>query len=83
MEVFRTTIDANGRIQIPPQVLEQLDFEEGQELEIEVEKRSLHVSLSASERVKRAQSKLRKYIPEGVSLADELIKDRRREAEND
>lgn len=83
MEVFRTTIEADGKIQIPPQVLEQLDFEEGQELEIEVEKRSLHVSLSAAERVRRAQARLRKYVPESVSLADELIKDRRHEAEND
>lgn len=82
MEVFQTTIE-NGKIQIPPQVLEQLDFENGQELEIEIEKRALRVSLSAAERIKRAQAKVRKYVPENVSMADELIVDRKREAEND
>lgn len=83
MEVFRTTIEADGKIQIPPQILEQSEFEAGQVVEIEVEKKSLRVSLSAKERIKRAQSKVRKYIPERVSLVDELIADRRSEAEND
>ena len=83
MEIFHTTIEANGKIQIPPQVLEQLDFEVGRDVELEVEKKSLRVSLSVAERVKRAQARIRKYVPEGVSLVDELIEDRRCEAEND
>ena len=83
MEVFHTTIEADGKIQIPPKVLEQLDFEEGQDVEIEIERKSLRVSLSTAERVKRAQAKVRKYVSEDISLADELIKDRRYEAEND
>lgn len=82
MEVFHTRIEG-GKIQIPPQVLEKGEFAEGQVVEIEVEKKSLRVSLSAAERIKRAQKKIRKYVPEGVSLVDELIADRRREAEND
>ena len=82
MEVFRTTIE-NGKIQLPPQVLESLDLEDGQEVEIEVGKKTFQVSLSAAERIKRAQARVRKYVPEDVSLADELIEDRRREAKND
>lgn len=83
MGVFHTKIEANGKIQIPPHLLEQLELTEGQEVEIEIEKKSLQVSLSASERIRRAQAKVRKYVPENVSLVDELIEDRRREAEND
>ena len=83
MEIFHTRIEADGKIQLPPQVLEQLDFEVGKDVELEVEKKSLRVSLSVAERVKRAQARVRKYVPEGVSLVDELIADRRREAEND
>ena len=30
--------------------------------------------------LRKAQAVLRRYVPEGVSLADELIEDRRREA---
>ena len=83
MEVFRTRIEADGKIQIPPQVLEELDFQTGQDVELEVEKKTLRVSLTRAERLKRARELVRKYVPEGVSLADELIEDRRREAEND
>jgi hypothetical protein len=36
--------------------------------------------MTAAQRVRRAQQLARKYIPEGVSLAEELIADRRREA---
>jgi hypothetical protein len=32
------------------------------------------------EAIKRAQRLLRQYVPEGVSLVDELIAERRREA---
>lgn len=83
MEVFRTRIEPDGKIQIPPQVLEELDFQTGQDVELEVEKKTLRVSLTRAERLKRARELVRKYVPEGVSLADELIEDRRREAEND
>lgn len=83
MEVFHTRIEADGRIQLPPQILEQLDFETGQDVELEIEKRSLRVSLARAERLKRAQDLVRKHISSDVSLADELIADRRREAEND
>lgn len=83
MDVFHTKIEIDGKIQLPPQVLEQLDFEAGQDVELEVEKKSLRVSLTRAERLKRAQALVRKYVPEGVSVVDEFIADRRREAEND
>ncbi len=83
MEVFHTQIEPDGRLRLPPQILEQLNFEAGKDVELEVENKSLRVSLSRAERLKRAQALVRKYVPEGVSLVDELIEDRRREAEND
>lgn len=83
MEVFHTRIEADGKIQLPPQILEELDFETGQDVALKVEEKSLRVSLSAAERIRRAQEIVRKYIPEGTSLVDEFIEDRRREAEND
>lgn len=36
--------------------------------------------LTITERMARAQALVRKYVPETVSLADELIVERRREA---
>ncbi|MGD0366422.1 MAG: hypothetical protein ABSA94_03120 [Acidobacteriaceae bacterium] len=39
--------------------------------------------MTAAQRVQRAQQLARKYIPVGVSLSDELIAERRREAARD
>ncbi len=83
MEIFHARIEADGRIQLPLQVLEQLGFETGKDVELEVENKSLRVTLSRAERLKKAQALVRKYVPEDVSLVNELIEDRRREAEND
>lgn len=83
MEVFRVRIEPDGKIQLPPQVLEKLDFETGQDVELEVEKKVLHVSLTRTERVKRAQTLVKKYVNPKISMADELIEERRREAKND
>lgn len=83
MEVFHTQIEADGKIQLPPQVLEKLDFEFGQDVELEIEKKSLRVSLTRAERLKRAQALVKKHVSPEISLADELIGDRRREAKND
>ena len=60
-----------------------MNFKEGQNIEVARERNSFRVSLSAAERISRAQAIVRKYVPEGVSLVDELIADRRREADDD
>ena len=43
MEVFRTRVEANGTIHIPSQILEKIDISEGQEIDVEIEKKSLHI----------------------------------------
>ncbi len=83
MEIFHARIEEGGKIQLPPQILAELDFETGQDVELEIEKKSVRVSLSRAERLKKAQELVRKYVNPDISLADELIADRRREAEND
>lgn len=83
MEVFRTTIEANGKIQIPAQVLEQLDFEAGQDLDLEVAKKVLHISLTKAAQRKQAQEFVKSRIKHGHSAVDEFIEERRQEAMND
>ena len=83
MEVFQARIEADGKIQLPRQILEKLDFETGQDVELEVEKKSLRVTLTRTERLKKAQALVKKYVDTETSMADELIEDRRREAKND
>lgn len=56
MEVFRTTIEADGKIQIPPQVLEQLNFEVGMIVELRIEKKSLLISPILFEHLEQKQT---------------------------
>ncbi len=82
MGVFQTKIEADGTIQIPAQFLEQSDFEAGQVIEIEVEKKSLHVSLSVEEQRKQAQEFVKQRIKKANSAVDEFLEDRRQEVLN-
>ena len=83
MEVFHTRIEADGKIQLPPQVLEQLDFEAGQDLDLEIEKKALRVSLTKVEQRKQAQNFVKSRIGTNRSAVDEFIEERRQEAMND
>jgi antitoxin component of MazEF toxin-antitoxin module len=83
MEVFHTRIEANGKIQIPPQVLEQLEFEAGQEVEIEVERRTLRVSSTKLNQRREAQEFVKRRFGTKKSAVDEFIEERRQEALND
>jgi bifunctional DNA-binding transcriptional regulator/antitoxin component of YhaV-PrlF toxin-antitoxin module len=83
MEVFHTRIEANGKIQIPAQVLEQLDFEEGQEVEIEVERKTLRVSSTKLNQRREAQEFVKSRFGTKKSAVDEFIEERRQEALND
>lgn len=83
MQVFQTHIEPGGKIQLPKQVLEELEFETGKEIQLEIEKKSLRVSLSAAEQRKQAQNFIKSRISKQGSAVDEFISDRRNEALND
>ena len=68
-----------GKLIIPAQFRRKLGINTGDTVVIELADDSLHVrSLSAS--VRLAQSIVREFAPDDVSLADELIAERRVEA---
>lgn len=81
MEVLRVQRGTDGVIQLPQELLDEMNLEDGQSIEVEPNNHSLRFSLSVAERVKRAQSVVRKFVPDGISLVDELIEERRRELE--
>lgn len=82
MNAQKGKIVSGGRLQLPADMRKQLGFEEGESVIMEIKDNELRVR-SQRESIRRIQEKMRKFIPEGVSLADELIADRRREAENE
>jgi bifunctional DNA-binding transcriptional regulator/antitoxin component of YhaV-PrlF toxin-antitoxin module len=73
-------IEAGGRLTIPRALLEDLDLSEGDPVVLEVEEGELRL-LSQKRVIAEIQALVRQYVPEGVSLTDELIAERRREAE--
>jgi AbrB family looped-hinge helix DNA binding protein len=77
---LRLTLGPGGRVVIPASLREAMEVEEGDTILAWVEEGELHL-LSPKVGGRQAQALLRPFIPEGVSLADELIEERRREAE--
>jgi len=76
----RVRIGPEGRIQIPAATIVELGLMEGQTLFVEVENGEIHL-LPVAAAVSRAQAIIRKFVPAGVSLVDQLLEDRRREVE--
>jgi AbrB family looped-hinge helix DNA binding protein len=78
----RTKIGAGGRIVIPREMRAALDVREGDDLLLEVDAHGLHVR-SVRQAVRRAQKVVAKYVKSGRSLSEELIAERRRDAERE
>ena len=72
----------DGRVVIPAPFREALKLREGDSLLASLVDDEIHL-LTIPAAVRKAQAIVRRFVPEGVSLVDELIADRRREAERE
>jgi AbrB family looped-hinge helix DNA binding protein len=72
-------IHSGGRVIIPSHIREFLHFKVGDTVILRVDDGELRV-ISQAEAIRRAQMLVAQYIPSSVSLVDELIEERRREA---
>jgi len=75
-------IGPDGRIMIPAEFREALGLKDGDTLLASLHDGELRL-LTISAAVRKAQSIIRRFVPEGVSLVNELIADRRRESERE
>lgn len=82
MQIFRTKVRQGGRIVIPVNMRRQLGIEVGENVNVSLENNSILI-MTQKEGIRKAQELVRKFVPEGISLVDELIADRRREAANE
>lgn len=82
MEAQRVKIVDGGKLVIPAVMRRELGLSTGDTVLVDVEDGELRVR-SIPRALERARAILRKYVPEGDSVADELIADRRREAERE
>ena len=77
-ELVRTTVGPGGRVVIPAAYRKALEVKEGDYIIMRMDGEELRVVNDAKE-LQRIREVLASYVPEGVSLVDELLKERRRE----
>ncbi len=78
-DTVKVKIGPSGAVTMPPNVLHALGWKEGDTLWVNVEDGEIRMA-DAKAITKRVQAMVRKFVPEGVSLLDELIAERRCEA---
>ena len=78
----KVRIGPDGRVVIPAAFRDVLGLKEGDVLFASLADGEIHL-LTPKAAMRRAQAIVREFVPEGVSLVDELIEDRRREVERD
>jgi AbrB family looped-hinge helix DNA binding protein len=72
----RTRLNENGRLVIPASFRKALGIDPGDEVILRLEEDELRLT-TLKHRIARAQRNVRKYVKSGVSLADEMIAERR------
>ncbi len=76
MQEIKTKLGQSGRIVIPTEYRRRLGLKSGDEIIMRMDDWGLHLYTPA-QAVARAQALVRRYVPEGRSLSDELISERR------
>jgi antitoxin PrlF len=82
MNAERGRLVSGGRLQIPARVRRELGLKDGDAVVMKMVEGELRLR-PLRDVVAEVQARLRKYVPRGVSLSDELIADRRAEAERE
>lgn len=76
---MKTIIREGGRLVIPAAYRKALGLKPGDEVLLVLEDGEIRV-VSTRQAIARAQTLLRRYVPKGRSLSEELIQERREEA---
>jgi AbrB family looped-hinge helix DNA binding protein len=79
MTAHRARIAEGGRVVIPVEFRRLLDLKPGAEVILDVTDGDLRIR-SVRQAIERAQALVRQHVPEGTSLSEELIRDRREAA---
>ncbi len=75
----KTKIFEGGRVVIPAEYRKQLGLEVGDEVIMRLVDGEVRI-FTVAQAIKKAQALVRRYVPEGRSLCDELIAERRQES---
>lgn len=80
--MFQMKMSEGGRVVIPVEIRKAMGLKEGDTVLWELVDGEARLTTKL-QRMRKAQELVRKYVPEGVSLVDELIAERRAEAERE
>ena len=79
MTEIKTIIGEGGRLVIPAEYRKALDLKPGDDVILVLEEEEIRL-MTLRRAIQRAQEIVGRYIPEGRSLSDALIQERREEA---
>lgn len=79
MKTVVARLGKSGRLVVPAEFRHEMGLEDGTQVLLRLDQDGLHITTPKTA-LSRAQAWVRSFTPEGVSLADELIAERRREA---
>ena len=74
-----TTVGKDGSVRLPPGYLNALGAAEGDQVQLALQRGEVRI-LGRASALRELQEDVRRYVPEGVSLVDELLAERRAEA---
>lgn len=72
-------VDSSGRVRLPVQLREQLGVSHGDSIVVVADQNEIRLE-TAAQALLKAQEYFDSFVPDGVSLADELLAERRAEA---
>lgn len=82
VHVVKTSVDSAGRVLVPAKLRKALAIKPGDTVNLRLRGDVLEIR-SIDDSVTEAQALVRKYVARKRSLVDELIEDRREEADNE
>ncbi len=82
MTSVSTYVSSSGRVVIPAKFRRALGIKDGDEVVISLDKGVIRIS-TRRQQLRRAQALVKRHVEPGRSLADELIAERRSDAESE
>jgi AbrB family looped-hinge helix DNA binding protein len=76
---YHTKMDGSGRIVLPAEVRKEMKLSAGDELLVVEDKAGFHLK-TAAQALREVQEYVASVVPLGVSLVEELLRERREEA---
>ena len=79
MQDVKATVGEDGKIALPTEYRQLLGLQTGDEVILRLEEGSVRI-LMTNAAIRQAQALVRQYVPEGRSLSQELIEQRREDS---